>query len=159
MRSITLPPQMRFIIGMMTSHTRKEPQQITKAYLSPMMYPRPSTAAPVLSLRTTFALSATTCPQCITVVEMVSPQTPKVATMKSYRPPMMPLISSVLAPLPPASPLTSTWVVAVASGNGYLPCISLTKYFLNGIRNRMPSTPPSREENTICQKLMSRPRM
>ncbi len=37
MRSMTLPPQMRFIRGMMTSHTRKEPQQMMKAYLRPTM--------------------------------------------------------------------------------------------------------------------------
>ena len=36
-RSMTSPPQMRFISGMMTSHTRKEPQQMMKAYLRPTM--------------------------------------------------------------------------------------------------------------------------
>ena len=36
-RSMTLPPQMRFISGMMTSQTRKEPQQMMKAYLRPTM--------------------------------------------------------------------------------------------------------------------------
>ena len=35
MRSITCPPQMRFIRGMITNHTRKEPQQIMKAYFRP----------------------------------------------------------------------------------------------------------------------------
>ena len=36
-RSITLPPQMRFISGMITSQTRKLPQQMMKEYLRPMM--------------------------------------------------------------------------------------------------------------------------
>ena len=36
-RSMTLPPQMRFISGMITSHTSREPQQMMKAYLRPMM--------------------------------------------------------------------------------------------------------------------------
>ena len=35
MRSMTCPPQMRFKSGIITNHTRKEPQQITNAYLSP----------------------------------------------------------------------------------------------------------------------------
>ena len=65
---------------------------------------------------------------------------------------MSPLASKVFAPFPPLSPLTRTWVVAVASGNGYFPCISLTKYFLNGIRNKMPSTPPSRLEKKTFPK-------
>ena len=37
MRSMTCPPQMRFISGMMTSQTRKLPQQIMNAYFSPTM--------------------------------------------------------------------------------------------------------------------------
>ena len=36
-RSITQSPQMRFIAGMMTSHTRKLPQQMMKAYFRPTM--------------------------------------------------------------------------------------------------------------------------
>ena len=36
-RSITLPPQIRFISGMITSHTSREPQQMMKAYLRPTM--------------------------------------------------------------------------------------------------------------------------
>ena len=43
----------------------------------------------------------------------------------------------------------STCVVAVASGNGYLPCMSLTKYLRNGMRNKMPMIPPSSEEMNI----------
>ena len=109
--------------------------------------------------RTTLALSATAWPQPITVVDRVSAQVPKVATRKSYRPPMRPAQTSVFAEEPPLSPLTRTCVVAVASGNGYLPCISFTKYLRKGIRNRMPSTPPSRELRNICQKLTSTPRM
>ena len=99
------------------------------------------------------------CPNETTVVVNVSPQAPKVAMTKSYNPPTNPLSTNVLALFPPPSPLTSTWVVAVASGNGYFPCISFTKYFLNGIRKRIPSTPPSREERNICMKLTSTPRM
>ena len=59
-RSITSPPQMRFIRGMIISQTRKEPQHIMKAYFKPTIYPRPSTAAPVLIFNTSLALSATT---------------------------------------------------------------------------------------------------
>ena len=70
-----------------------------------------------------------------------------------------PAATSVFALEPPPSPLTRTWVVAVASGKGYFPCISFTKYFRNGIRNRMPSTPPSSELSTIWKKFTSMPRM
>ena len=66
---------------------------------------------------------------------------------------------SVLALEPPLSPLTSTWVVAVASGKGYFPCISFTKYLRNGMRKRIPSTPPRSELRAICQKFTSTPRM
>ena len=90
---------------------------------------------------------------------MVSAHVPKVATQKSYNPPMRPAAISVFADEPPLSPLTRTCVVAVASGNGYFPCISFTKYFRNGMRNRMPSTPPSSELRNICQKLTSTPRI
>ena len=65
--------------------------------------------------------------------------------MKSYNPPTIPASNRGFAWLPPLAPLTSTCVVAVASGNGYLPCISLTKYFLKGIKNRMPMIPPNSE--------------
>ena len=34
-RSMTLPPQMRFISGMMMSQTSREPQQMMKAYFRP----------------------------------------------------------------------------------------------------------------------------
>ena len=36
-RSITSPPQIRFMRGIITSHTRNEPQQMINAYLSPTM--------------------------------------------------------------------------------------------------------------------------
>ena len=157
-KSITWPPHMRFISGIITSHTSKLPQQIMKAYFKPIIYPRPRTAALVLIFRTTFALSAIVWPIPKTVVLMVSAQVPNVLTTKSYKPPTRPLTSRVPTPLPP-SPLTRICVVAVASGNGYFPCISLTKYFLNGIRNRMPRMPPSREDRNICMKLTSTPRM
>ena len=63
---------------------------------------------------------------------------------------MMPASSSGLACGPPFSPLTSTCVVAVASGKGYLPCMSFTKYLRNGMRNSMPSIPPrSDAKNTL----------
>ena len=150
-------PSVKFVSGMMTSHTSRLPQQMIKLYFRPMIYPRPSTAAPVLSFSITLALSARAWPKPTTVVVMVSPQAPKVAMIKSYRPPTRPAVSRVLAPAPPPSPLTSTCVVAVASGKGYLPCISLTKYFRNGMRNRMPSTPPSRDDRNICQKFTSTP--
>ena len=98
------------------------------------------------------------CPIPMTVVLTVSAQVPKVLTRKSYRPPIKPLTSRVPAPLPP-SPLTRIWVVAVASGKGYLPCISFTKYFLKGIRNNIPSTPPNKDDRNIWVKLTSTPRM
>ena len=113
----------------------------------------------MFSLSTTFALSATTCPQCITVVLRVSAQAPKVDMAKSYRPPMTPAVTRVLAPDELPSPLRSTLMVAVASGKGYFPSISFTKYLRKGMRKRIPSTPPSREERNICQKLTSSPRM
>ena len=74
---------------------------------------------------------------------------PKVATMKSYSPPTIPASSSGLAWSPPLAPETSTCVVAVASGKGYLPCISLTKYLRNGMRNKMPMMPPRSDEMKI----------
>ena len=44
-------------------------------------------------------------------------------------------------------------VVAVASGNGYLPCMSETKYLRNGIRKRIPRKPPSSDDIKIWKKL------
>ena len=41
-------------------------------------------------------------------------------------------------------------IVAVASGKGYWPCMSLTKYLRNGMRKRIPSTPPSNELMNTC---------
>ena len=83
MRSMTCPPHIRFITGMMTSHTRKLPQQMMNAYLSPTIYPNPRTAAPVLTLSMSFALSATAAPHGSIFVVRVSPQRPNVDTMKS----------------------------------------------------------------------------
>ena len=49
--------------------------------------------------------------------------------------------------------LASTCVVAVASGKGYLPCMSFTKYLRKGMKNTMPSTPPSSALRNISRKL------
>ena len=57
----------------------------------------------------------------------------------------------LFSPLP--SPLTSTWVVAVASGKGYLPCMSLTKYLRKGMKKSMPNMPPKSELRNISKKL------
>ncbi len=46
---------------------------------------------------------------------------------KSNRPPTSAATLSTLACEPPASPATRISVVAVASGNGYSPCMSATK--------------------------------
>ena len=43
-------------------------------------------------------------------------------------------------------------MVAVASGNGYLPCISLTKYFRKGIRNKIPNAPPRNDARKTFAK-------
>ena len=51
------------------------------------------------------------------------------------------------------SPLTSTCVVAVASGKGYLPCMSFTKYLRKGMKKSMPSMPPNSELRNISMKL------
>lgn len=59
---------------------------------------------------------------------------------------MRPATASSLAWLPPFSPEISTSVVAVASGKGYFPCISLTKYLRNGISSTIPSSPPKSDE-------------
>ena len=50
-------------------------------------------------------------------------------------------------------PTISTCVVAVASGNGNLPCMSAQKYLRNGIKNNIPRTPPSIELRKISRKL------
>ena len=51
------------------------------------------------------------------------------------------------------SPEMSTCVDAVASGKGYLPCISLTKYLRKGMRKRMPMTPPKSDARNTSRKL------
>ena len=61
-------------------------------------------------------------------------------------------MSNGFAWLPAFSPLISTCVVAVASGKGYLPCMSFTKYLRKGMRNRMPSAPPRAEAMNTCTK-------
>ena len=127
-----------------------EPRVMIKAYFSPMINPRPSTAEPVLIFSTSFVFSAMVSPMGSTRVVNTSLHQPKVATMKSYRPPMRPAMSRGIACLPPLAPLTSTCVVAVASGKGYLPCMSFTKYLRKGIRNSMPRIPPSSDaKNTL----------
>ena len=83
MRSMTCPPHIRFIRGMMTNHTRKLPQQMIRAYFSPTIYPRPRTAAPVFSLNTSLALSAMAAPKGRIFVVTVSAHNPKVDMMKS----------------------------------------------------------------------------
>ena len=63
------------------------------------------------------------------------------------------MIESGFTWLPDFSPEISTCVVAVASGNGNLPCMSETKYLRNGININTPSTPPSIELRNISMKL------
>ena len=135
--------------GTMIHHTASEPRQMINAYFSPIIYPRPNTAAPVFTFSTSLARSARSAPHPIMRVVTFSFHQPKVATKKSYKPPTIPAMSSGLACEPPFSPLTSTCVVAVASGKGYLPCMSLTKYLRNGIMNRIPRIPPSSELRKI----------
>ena len=139
--------------GTIIHHTSILPQQIMKAYLSPTMYPRPKTAAPVLHLKTSFVFSAMVSPHIRARLVKFSFQSPKVATTKSYSPPNNPAISRGLACSPPLAPLTNTCVLAVASGKGYFPCISLTKYLRKGIRNRMPRIPPKRLARKTSMKL------
>ena len=71
------------IPGTSTHHTASEPRVMMKAYFRPMIYPRPNTAAPVLTLNTSFALSASVSPSPMTRVVNISFHHPKVATMKS----------------------------------------------------------------------------
>ena len=145
--------------GTITNQTRHEPAVMIMAYFRPMIYPRPSTAAEVFSPKTTLNLSAATAPHSQMRVETDSVHSPNVPTTKSYNPPTSPATASSLACEPPFSPETRTSVVAVASGKGYLPCISLTKYLRKGISRTMPSRPPNSDERNTCQKAASRPRM
>ena len=69
--------------GTMIHHTASEPRHIINEYLSPMMKPSPSTAAPVFTLKTILALSASVSPHPITRVVKFSFHQPKVLTMKS----------------------------------------------------------------------------
>ena len=137
---------------MMTNHTDTKPAHIIELYLSPTMYPSPSTAAPVFILNTVLALSAISAPRGITLVDNTSLHHPKVDRTKSYSPPTIPAKMSGRAWLPPFSPEMSTCVVAVASGKGYFPCICDTKYLRKGIRSSMPSMPPSRELKNTSRK-------
>ena len=103
-------------------------------------------------LNTSLALSAMVAPNSVTRLVNCSFHRPNVDTKKSYNPPIAPALSSNFTLLPPDCPDTSTCVVAVASGKGYLPCMSLTKYLRKGIRNNIPSTPPSREARNTSIK-------
>ena len=89
--------KMKAMPGTITHQTRAEPQQMMKAYLSPTMYPKPRTAAPVLHLNTSLAFSATVSPHNRARLVKFSCQRPNVATTKSYRPPSKPAISNGLA--------------------------------------------------------------
>ena len=149
----TLSPQIADIPGMIIHHTASEPAQMMEAYFNPTIYPKPSTAAPVFTLNTNFAFSASISPALQTRVVKFSFHHPNVATMKSYNPPIIPAINNGLAWLPPFSPEINTCVVAVASGKGYFPCMSLTKYLRKGIRNRIPNTPPNKELMNTCMKV------
>ncbi len=114
-------------------------------------------------MKTILALSASARPTPKMRVVKTSLKAPTECTMKSKRPPMTMLLTRILAWAPPFSPATRTWVVAVASGNGKWPCISLTKYLRNGIRNRTPSVPPRKETMKILNRskpiVLSSPRM
>ena len=151
--AISMSGKSRAVAGTITHHTSTEPQQMMKAYFSPTIYPMPSTAALVLHLNTSLAFSATVSPHRMALLVKFSFHSPKVATAKSYRPPSSPAISKGLACEPPCSPLTRTCVLAVASGKGYFPCMSLTKYLRKGMRNRMPRMPPSRLARKTSMKL------
>ena len=69
--------------GTITHHTATEPQQMMSAYFKPTMYPIPSTAAPVLILKTSLVLSAKTCPHSKQRDVTLSFHQPTVAMMKS----------------------------------------------------------------------------
>ena len=129
------------------------PAKMMKLYFNPTMKPKPSTAEPVLIPNTIFVLSAKALRAGMARVDNVSLHHENVDNTKSYKPPIIPAIIRGLAWSPPFSPETSTWVVAVASGKGNLPCISLTKYLRNGMKNNMPNTPPSSELRNISRKL------
>ena len=74
--------------GSNTHHTKNEPAQITAAYFSPMIYPKPNTAALVLILKTNLNFVASISPHPIMRVLRLSVHNPKVDTTKSYNPPM-----------------------------------------------------------------------
>ena len=113
----------------------------------------PSRAALVFSLKTSFVFSASRSPQAQQRLVKFSFHAPNDATAKSNSPPTKPATSSGLAWLPPRSPEMSTWVEAVASGKGYFPCMSFTKYLRKGIRKRMPRMPPRSEAMNTSRKL------
>lgn len=69
--------------GTITHHTATEPQQMMSAYFKPTMYPIPSTAAPVLILKTSLVLSASACPHSRQRDVTLSFHQPTVAMMKS----------------------------------------------------------------------------
>ena len=79
----TMSPQNNDMPGTISHHTANEPTQMMKAYFRPTIYPRPKTAAPVLTLNTSFALSAICCPRSKQRVVKFSFHHPKVLTMKS----------------------------------------------------------------------------
>ena len=138
--------------GTIIHQTSALPAQMIVAYFRPTMYPMPNTAAPVLTLNTSFSFSAIVSPHAYALVVKVSVHVPNAAMMKSYSPPTIPANSRGLAPLLSPSPEISTCVLAVASGKGYLPCISLTKNLRKGMRNNMPNIPPSNDaRNTFIK--------
>ncbi len=111
-------------------------------------------AASVIMWNSRRTLRESDSPQANAGVPKVSRHRPHVCE-NSWKPPASrPLLTSTPAWPPPASPAISTSVLAVASGNGNSPCISLTKKRRNGIRNRMPRKPPSREARHICMKFV-----
>ena len=93
----TLSPHNSDIPGTIIHHTAKEPAQIMEAYFKPTIYPRPITAAPVFTLNTNFALSASISPKPTTRVVKFSFHQPNVVTMKSYKPPTTPARSKGIA--------------------------------------------------------------
>ena len=116
----------------------------------------PRSAALVLMLNSTLVFSVSMALNSVTRLVKFSVHAPNDATAKSYNPPIRPATSSGIVWLPLFSPDSSTCVEAVASGNGYLPCISFTKYLRKGMRNRIPSTPPKSEARNTCMKFTVR---
>ena len=131
-----------------TNHERNEPAAMIAEYFNPTIYPNPNTIAEIFSFATSLNLSESISPNENIRVVMTSDHVPNALKIKSNKPPIKPEVITLLPGLPLFS-RNKNFCCRSCFGKRKFPVISFTKYFLKGIRNKMPRNPPSNDARNI----------